>query len=97
MVEEEPGSGVYIFTAEQTMYELGLEKGIYLVYCTAILDDLQAVDMIQFHIDPPTDDGIGTEGGFNVPLALSVGIMLGSLATVVVTVVVRHRIGKNKG
>lgn len=97
LVEEESGSGVYIFTTEQTMHELGLEKGIYLVYCTATLDDLQAVDMIQFHIDPPSEEGTGTYVGFNVLLVLSAGIMLGGFATVVVIVVVKQRISRIKG
>jgi len=46
--------GVYIYVMSDTMKDLKLPKGIYLVYAIATLPDgAQAVDMIQFHIDPP--------------------------------------------
>ena len=38
----------------ETMKDMKLPKGIYLVYaCATLPSGAQAVDMIQFHIDPP--------------------------------------------
>ena len=46
--------GVYIYTMPDTMKDLKLPKGIYLVYAQATSPGgFEAVDMIQFHIDPP--------------------------------------------
>ncbi|MFX0075917.1 MAG: hypothetical protein ACFE96_10775, partial [Candidatus Hermodarchaeota archaeon] len=51
---EDTDPGVYIYTMPETMKDSKLPKGIYLVYARAIaLDGAEAVDMIQFHIDPP--------------------------------------------
>jgi parallel beta-helix repeat protein len=58
LIEEVPGSGVYIYRSPFTIKDLKLPKGIYLVYAEATLIDHniiigEAVDMLQFHIDPP--------------------------------------------
>jgi len=74
LVEEVLGSGVYIFTAEDTMKDMRLEKGIYLVYCSAILGDLQTTEMIQFHIDPPGDSESGSDSMLIVSTSL-IGVL----------------------
>ena len=54
--EEIPDSGVYIYVMPETIHDLKLPEGIYLVYAQAILPSgEEAVDSIQFHIDPPGD------------------------------------------
>jgi hypothetical protein len=54
MLEETPGSGIYIYEAPWTLKEQNLPKGIYLVHAQAVVSPAEnAVDMIQFHIDPP--------------------------------------------
>ena len=78
-----------------TMKDLKLPKGIYLVYARATLPSgAQAVDMIQFHIDPPGEDDATFEAGLNVPFLLTIGMILGGIATVGLLVVVRRRIGR---
>jgi len=50
--------GIYVYKAADTikMLEDVLTKGIYWVYAHALAEDgREAVDMIQFHIDPPGD------------------------------------------
>ena len=56
LVETIPG--IYVYKAADTIEVLQdvLTKGIYLVYAHALAEDgREAVDMIQFHIDPPGD------------------------------------------
>jgi hypothetical protein len=54
MTEEVPGSGIYIYRDPQTLKDLDLPKGIYMVQGKAIgADGEEAYDVIQFHIDPP--------------------------------------------
>ncbi|MFW9829146.1 MAG: TolB family protein [Candidatus Thorarchaeota archaeon] len=56
MIEQVADSGVYIYKADLTMKEMDLPKGIYWIYAQAETSEgLKAVDMIQFHIDPPGD------------------------------------------
>lgn len=57
LLEEGLGSGVYTYTMVSTLKDLKLPKGIYLVYGQAVFGGIEAVDMIQFHIDPPGDTG----------------------------------------
>ncbi len=55
-------SGVYVFKHPLTIDQLKyvFHKGIYWVYARATtVDGLKAVDMIQFHIDPPSESSIG--------------------------------------
>ncbi|MFW9871441.1 MAG: TolB family protein, partial [Candidatus Thorarchaeota archaeon] len=54
--EEDSEPGVYIYTMPETMKDMKLPKGIYLVHARAVSwEGFEAVDMIQFHIDPPGD------------------------------------------
>jgi parallel beta-helix repeat protein len=78
LVEEVPGSGVYIFTTEETMKDMDLEKGIYIVYCTAHLENgAEVVDMMQFHIDPPGDTDVPSQTmSGTLFIAASVGVIV---------------------
>ena len=81
LVEEVPGSGVYIFTTEETMKDMDLEKGIYLVYCTAALPNgAEVMEMMQFHIDPPSDSGPLSISTMDV---LYVGISVGIIVVLI--------------
>ncbi|MFW9889037.1 MAG: hypothetical protein ACFFER_12695 [Candidatus Thorarchaeota archaeon] len=56
LIEEISDSGVYVNRSTLTMKDMDLPKGIYLVYARAVTwDGFEAVDMIQFHIDPPSE------------------------------------------
>jgi hypothetical protein len=66
------------------MKDMKLPKGIYLVYVIATLPDgAQAVDMIQFHIDPPGET-LGDPFLSFTPLGLGalavLGVSLGGLS-----------------
>jgi len=59
-LDEGADPGVYVYTMPETIkkYKDVFVKGIYLVYAHAVtVDDYEAVDMIQFHIDPPGVQG----------------------------------------
>jgi hypothetical protein len=57
LVEEVAYTGVYIKKLQETIKEQKLPKGIYWIYAKAETSEgLRAVDMIQFHIDPPGDE-----------------------------------------
>ena len=67
MVEEIAESGEYIYKSPLTIKKMGLPKGIYRIYAQAETSEgLKAVDMIQFHIDPPGD----TESNPWLPLTI---------------------------
>ena len=52
--EQVSGSGVYLYQTSQTLRQLDLDKGIYLIYAKAtVIGGVESIDMIQFHIDPP--------------------------------------------
>ena len=56
LVEDSVNPGVYIYVMADTMKDLKFPKGIYLVYAHATLPNgAETVDMIQFHIDPPSE------------------------------------------
>ena len=78
LVEEVLGSGVYIFTSEETMKDMDLEKGIYLVYCTATLPNgAEVVEMMQFHIDPPGDAEVPSVSMLDMlPIGASVAVIV---------------------
>ena len=90
LVEEVPGSGVYIFTAEETMKDMSLEKGIYVVYCSAIWGDLQTTEMIQFHIDPPGESGSSSDSLLIISSSL-IGVL--SLVSLIIIFVKRRKHG----
>ncbi|MFW9889036.1 MAG: hypothetical protein ACFFER_12690, partial [Candidatus Thorarchaeota archaeon] len=81
--DEDTEPGVYIFTALLTINDLKtiLVKGIYLVYAQSVsLDGLNAIDMIQFHIDPPGETPDSSllpkvSGSSSVVLAMGVAIL----------------------
>jgi len=86
LIESTAESGVYTYLMPDTMKDLKLEKGIYLVHARAVLPNgAEAVDMIQFHIDPPSDDNGALIAGFS-------SMMVGAIAIVGIFVAVRHRI-----
>jgi parallel beta-helix repeat protein len=61
MVEDLANPGVYIYVTPDTMKDLKLPKGIYLVHARATLPNgAEAVGMIQFHVDPPGTSGPDT-------------------------------------
>ena len=71
LIEEVPDSGVYVNTSELTMKDMGLPKGIYVVYAHAIVPSgSEAVDMVQFHVDPPSSMGVG------FPISTGIGLVL---------------------
>ena len=60
LIEDSETPGVYVFTAPLTMRQLNLARGMYLIYAKATItyqDKVvaEAIDMLQFHIDPPGD------------------------------------------
>jgi hypothetical protein len=86
LVEDMTNPGVYIYVMSDTMKDLKLPKGIYLVYAQAISPDgFEAVDMIQFHIDPPGET-YSTSLLYFAPIGVGVvvvlGIMIGGLLMV---------------
>jgi hypothetical protein len=86
MVEDLANPGVYIHVMPDTMKDLKLPKGIYRVHARAVLPNgAEAVDMIQFHIDPPGEDYSASVAGFS-------GMMVGAIAIVGIMVAFRHRI-----
>ena len=94
LVEDMTNPGVYIYVMPDTMKDLKLPKGLYLVHALATLPDgAQAVDIIQFHVDPPGEDA-ASEAGLNVPFLLTTGMILGGFATIGLLVAVRRRIGR---
>ena len=66
--------GVYIYTMSDTMKDLKLPKGIYLVNAKAVaLDGYEAVDMIQFHIDPPGEsEGVSLSTNASIELTATI-------------------------
>jgi parallel beta-helix repeat protein len=53
--EQESAPGIYVYTDSQTIEQLNLPKGIYLVSARAVIGGVvDAYDMNQFHIDPPS-------------------------------------------
>jgi hypothetical protein len=78
LVEEIPDSGVYENTSRLTMKDMKLPKGIYLVYAHAVTwDGYEAIDMIQFHIDPPAsmDSGLLVPTGIGVVAVFAIGLV----------------------
>jgi hypothetical protein len=77
--DEDTDPGVYIYTMSETMKDLKLPKGIYLVYARAISPDgFEAVDMIQFHIDPPGETS-STSLLYFAPIGVGVAVVLGTM------------------
>ena len=75
MIEVIPESGVYLYTTPQTIRQMRLSKGIYLAHVEAVysIDGWEvgkAVDIIQFHIDPPGSSDVVAINGIVVPLML---------------------------
>jgi hypothetical protein len=84
MIEETLGSGVYVYEAPWTFKDQRLPKGIYLVSAQAIISPAEtAVDMIQFHIDPPGESSLEW-----VPLAGVGGV---TLAVAIAGIWIRRR------
>jgi parallel beta-helix repeat protein len=84
LIEEVPGSGVYIYRSPFTIKDLKWPKGIYLVYAEATIIDHniiigEAVDMLQFHIDPPGE--IDTN-----PLAIPVWLLATTIGLVIINI-----------
>jgi len=89
LLEDAVNPGVYIHVMPDTMKDLKLPKGIYLVYARAVLPNgAQAIDMIQFHVDPP---GASGNGGL-LTEALLAGSVLGVVAVVAMMSLRRRRI-----
>ena len=85
LIEEVEGSGVYIYTDEQTMKDLNIPKGIYLVIAeTQFFHHPAVTDMIQFHVDPPSETS-------DVPLILS-AVFLGLTVSGVLVYLFQRRI-----
>ncbi|MFX0075916.1 MAG: ABC transporter substrate-binding protein [Candidatus Hermodarchaeota archaeon] len=78
LVETKPNTGVYLNISQLTMKEMTLPKGIYLVYAHArSWGGSEAVDMIQFHIDPPSI----------ISLDLSILLQIGLIGVIVVSII----------
>ncbi|MHA2142589.1 MAG: hypothetical protein ACXADF_06440 [Candidatus Thorarchaeota archaeon] len=89
LLEELPEAGVYIYRAPLTMKDMDLAKGIYWVYAQAeTAEGALAVDMIQFHIDPPPE----IEGDASLTVG-SVGLGISAFA-IAMTAVWRRRRSK---
>ena len=76
----ETNPGIYIYKADDTIKNLKdtLHKEIYWVSAHAQVDDgREAVDMIQFHIDPPNDASISISPGI-LPFLIGIVVLLGS-------------------
>jgi hypothetical protein len=88
LIEEMSDSGVYLYTSELTIRDMDLPKGIYLVHAHAIAPDgSEVVDIIQFHVDPPS--------------SLSLGILVLSVFSIVFVITAgvfgRRRLNAGKG
>lgn len=83
LIEQGSEPGIYVYKDPQTIEQLNLPKGIYLVSARAVIGGIvDAYDMIQFHVDPPSSMNNGVMAPFGVGLAL----------IVVAGVVVRRRL-----
>ena len=81
MVERLPGTGIYEWESSDTIKALKLEKGIYLVHArTSFPSGPTAYDILEFHIDPPTDSG-----------ALTTLIVCGAVVLVAVAALLSQR------
>ena len=81
MVEKLAGTGVYEWESEETIQQLRLEKGVYLAHVNASSEgSLVASDIIEFHIDPPSEE----------PVQLHL-ILLSVLATAISVWYIQHR------
>jgi len=59
MVEKLAGTGVYEWESEETIQQLRLAKGVYLAHVNASSEgSLIASDIIEFHIDPPSEEPV---------------------------------------
>ncbi|MFW9913634.1 MAG: hypothetical protein ACFFEU_14245, partial [Candidatus Thorarchaeota archaeon] len=86
MVEDLANPGVYIYVMPDTMKDLKLEKGIYRVHAHAVLpNSAEAVDIMQFHIDPPVENSLTLVNPVN-------GTVILGVATLGLLVAFRHRI-----
>jgi len=81
MVEKLAETGVYEWESEGTIQQLHLEKGVYLAHVNASSEgSLVASDIIEFHIDPPSEE----------PVQLHL-ILLSVLATAISVWYIQHR------
>jgi hypothetical protein len=76
MIEEIQNSGIYVYTSAMTLKDWKLPKGIYLVQAYAqVANDVEAFDMIQFHIDPPSDSPVNPFALIGI-LVLIIGVTI---------------------
>ena len=60
MVEKLTGTGIYEWESSDTIMELQLEKGVYLVHAQASYQKSPIVsDILEFHVDPPAEGSSG--------------------------------------
>lgn len=94
MVERVPGSGIYEWESNATIYELiqrhQLEEGVNLVYVKASVDrGLVATNMLQCHIDPLLEDSTSL-----TPLlyyAIATILIIAGTTTIVIAQLRRYR------
>ncbi len=74
MVERIADTGIYEWESEETIRQLRLGKGVYLVHARASLPGgPTAADILQFHIDPPTE---GTPSLSTLYVTAVIGILV---------------------
>jgi len=85
VVENNPGTGVYIWTSNATIQRLHLAKGLYLATVTAILSGgPKASAILSFHIDPPVDTA--PQPLLSTPWIIAIAVLASSSAAAIITV-----------
>ena len=85
MVENSPGTGVYIWTSNATIQRLHLPKGLYLATVTATLSGgPTASAILSFHIDPPMD--IAPQPVLSTPWIIAITLLASSSATAIIAI-----------
>jgi len=84
IVENSPGTGVYIWTSNATIQRLHLPKGLYLATVAATVSGgPTASAILSFHIDPPADTA--PEPTLSTPWIIAIAVLASSSATAIIT------------
>lgn len=85
MTEELLGTGIYEWESSETIYQMKLENGVYLVYVKASVNKgSETTDILQFHIDPPFEEPIQLH-------TILLFVIVGVLVTVISVWYIDHR------
>jgi hypothetical protein len=78
MVERLPGTGIYMWESNETIRELRLEKGVYLVHVRASFQEGPTTsDILMFHIDPPAEESSIPIYSYVIAISVVLVVVLG--------------------